>query len=283
MKVERRIFVVGAPRSGTTLIQRCLSNHPACFTTPETGFFRQLCGSRFWAQLALYGCVRPSRFKRAYRKLSERIGYGEGQNGATARQRHTLRTRRAVERFVELMDQAAIENEKKVWIEKTPTHYRFTSLIREFVPDSHVIHVVRDGRAVLGSLRARAVKWPDYFGHEYDLERALSNWNRAIQASYEQRFVDNVHFVSYEALASWPEEKVRALADSVGIGFDRAMLSNDVTNNIFHTGEGWKSGVKEPIQPSASRYDDLFNKDEKEKIVKGLDWHRYREILERAV
>ena len=39
MKVKERVFIVGVPRSGTTLIQSLLASHPQIETFPESHFF----------------------------------------------------------------------------------------------------------------------------------------------------------------------------------------------------------------------------------------------------
>ena len=42
--IEKRVFLVGCPRSGTTLLQSMLHAHPSIYSLPETKFFHVLIG-----------------------------------------------------------------------------------------------------------------------------------------------------------------------------------------------------------------------------------------------
>ena len=45
---KQRIFLVGCPRSGTTLLQSLLAAHPDITSFPESHFFRHLIDNRRW-------------------------------------------------------------------------------------------------------------------------------------------------------------------------------------------------------------------------------------------
>lgn len=44
----QRTFIVGCPRSGSTLMQAMLAHHPVVLILPETAFFECLCGHLEW-------------------------------------------------------------------------------------------------------------------------------------------------------------------------------------------------------------------------------------------
>src|SRR6185437_8839646 len=120
----QRIFIVGCPRSGTTLVQAMLARHPAVLTLPETAFFEQLCGDLKWR----WGDrdARPQR-----RRLRQRLGFAHKRartmlealqhrlSCEAARMPWPLRTESCARLFVGLVDSRAQAEGRTAWIEKT--------------------------------------------------------------------------------------------------------------------------------------------------------------------
>ena len=118
------VFVVGSPRSGTTLMQSFLSAHSR-FTSPdiETGFFRP---SVQWEKLDEI----VDDFSRSNPK--NKIGSSV----------------RAFEHFVN-----SFAKNRERFVEKTPQHiFNITFLLSAF-PNSRIIHMVRDPRDAYASAR----------------------------------------------------------------------------------------------------------------------------------
>lgn len=164
-----RIFVVGCSRSGTTIVQRILANHPTVLSFPETGFYRQLCGNRIWTQVAKLGWVRQSRFRRA-RDRTLRVLTHLSLPDPPGPTSPLARTSAASSWLIANLDAAATRQGCCAWVEKTPIHHRSGAVIARTIPDSRILHVLRDGREVTASMRDRAIKFPKQFGDQYPVE-----------------------------------------------------------------------------------------------------------------
>src|SRR3954447_13716800 len=146
------VFVVGCPRSGTTLLTLMLSSHSRLSIPPETRFllpvFRRV-GS--FGDLHLTpnrrrlarDVVRPRGTKFRHLRLDpdrvkKEIVAGRPTVGAALSTPYRL---------------YADERGKARWGDKRPTYFRNIALIRALFPDAQVVHVVRDPRDCVASLR----------------------------------------------------------------------------------------------------------------------------------
>jgi hypothetical protein len=205
------VFVVGCPRSGTTLLQRMLDNHPALAVINDSHFI----------PAALDGLIQagdlpltPAMISRArsFRSRSGktgffRLGLPDTVVDEAARRAGTYRG------FVtELYNEVARLHDKQLAGEKTPDYVRHIPLLHSLFPHARFLHVIRDGRSVALSLRewAAAGKGPARFelwAHEPVAMCALW-WRWQVgagrkdgpalgEASYRE--------VKYEELVSRPE------------------------------------------------------------------------------
>lgn len=277
----KRLFIVGCPRSGTTVVQRCLANHPEAVSFPETGFFRQLCGNRVWTRIAESGFARRSRTLRAFRRLEDKALPSGTAIPHMPSSAPIHRVKIAVNEFTRVLDEVAANNGHSLWVEKTPIHYRSTRVIHKYVPEVTIIHVIRDGRAVLASIRDRATKWPERFNKEYSVSWGIKEWNRAILRCEADLRKTGVHAIIYEDFVDAPEVTLESIARNLGIRYDAKMLSTEGGNTLFHAEEAWKSGALESIQAPESKFDRAFSNKEKKYIEKNLDWKTFEKIKKR--
>lgn len=136
----KHVFLVGCQRSGTSWLQLLLAQHPSVATTQETHLFNHY--------------LRPLRQRwEAFRNWPSAIGM---------RAIFTDEEFRALCRNFagSVMERIASTNPgATVVLEKTPDHVREASFILELFPEAYFIHLVRDPRSVVSSLRAAASSW----------------------------------------------------------------------------------------------------------------------------
>jgi hypothetical protein len=119
-------------------------------------------------------------------------------------------------------------------VDKTPSNVLGFSDLQHMLPDSPLIHLLRDGRDVVASLLAQS--WKDLdsgrpLPRTRDPRAAAAHWVRSVQAARSVapgRLIE----VRYEALVARPQQTLQALMDRLGIPFDPRMLQH---HTLAHT------------------------------------------------
>ena len=162
----KRIFLVGAPRSGTTILQSVLAAHPKITSFPETKFFHYLWSDRLKSKL-------PDRlYEFFYDEIARPDLYDRSEiykRGSTTNQ---------IEWFVGILDQLATEEGNNIWLEKTPEHVYFIQDILHYLPDAKFIHIIRNPLDVVASMR-KATSDPLHnavWGGEWTLQFCVDRW-----------------------------------------------------------------------------------------------------------
>jgi Sulfotransferase family len=210
-------FVVGVPRSGTTLLRLMLDAHPQLAIPAETHFFPELIER--WGELTddddapaevtrlITGHPRWPELGITEAQLRDRLGaLGE----LTLRQ--SLRA---------VGEAYALAAGKPRWGDKTPGYVTAMRLIQGVLPEARFVHVIRDGRDVAVSLAG--VGW----GPE-DAAAAAKLWSRRIRIARRQsaRLPPGTYTeVRYEDLVSDSSEVLERLCGLLELPFSEEMLS----------------------------------------------------------
>lgn len=147
MSARTTVFVVGAPRSGTTFLQNLLGAHPLVATSQETDLFDQF--------------VRPLR-ERWERQLPE--DPEEWQRWRHKGLPAVLTAPQFDELVADLVERVhaatmALKPGARVLVEKVPGYGRHGALILDCLPEAKFIHIVRDGRDVACSMLRASRGW----------------------------------------------------------------------------------------------------------------------------
>lgn len=260
----QRTFVVGCPRSGTTLVQAMLARHPGIFTLPETGFFPRMLGELDY-RMGDDG-ARPRR-----RTMARRLGltrrYGRHEfvalqqmllGNARASSRSPWLLDRCVERFIAMLDSLATEAGRSSWVEKTPQHLVYMPEIEHYVPGARFIHVIRPGMDVLASIVDAELRY-DNEAFTGGLTRWMRRWNRAVELHRSCLGLPNHHFIFLGDLVKDPIEEWQRLCAFLKLPL-HAELDHSCHQHIADLKtEPWKQGALSGLpRPSDSKADKLF-------------------------
>lgn len=237
--IKRRIFLVGCPRSGSTLLQSFMAAHPMIMSFPESHYFTHLFHP--WNRLRELGFA-SSNGRAQFKEFIRILGRDEMMKRLP---RTALLIRQYVDAFVGVLDDITIEKQKRIWVEKTPDHLRCAQVIEKYIPGSRFIHIVREGKDVVASLYEVSHRYPEYWDGPWTIERCIAAWNRALEETQRDLKRNNRMLVYYEQLVDQPEIVLRNVCNFLGVEFNHSMIENreSTAGNVILINEPWKKGV----------------------------------------
>jgi hypothetical protein len=231
------IFVVGTPRSGTTLTARILGNHPAIFMPGETHFIEDVYSRR--------DDLGDPADEHAREHIAERLATLYGRFNEPADQKRIDRLLESdgltvalsqAATYRDLFDvfmtrQMAAEGRRR-WGNQVPRDLFELDQLFSFYPEARVIACVRDLRDYLLSYRDRWKAGSAVPGDEerlrklYDPILTSMLWRSGMAAldTATKRYGEHIFVNRYEALVNDPINQVKAICAFVGEGFVPAML-----------------------------------------------------------
>jgi tetratricopeptide (TPR) repeat protein len=192
------VFVVGQPRTGTTLIERIVTSHSQVYSAGELRQFGT--------------CVRRlSDYKEAKRdsaKLAEQAATIDSKKLGKAYMATTAKFRGSLPRFVD----------------KLPPNYLYLPLILKALPNAKIIHLTRN--PMDASFASFKQLFADAYPHSYDQAEMARHHARYfhLMATWRERFGDRFFDISYEDTAQDLEPNARALIEFLELPWEDACL-----------------------------------------------------------
>ena len=229
-----RIFLVGMPRSGTTLLQTWVMSTGDVTSFPETHIFTQLSTHRsrakqalrnLWAWSNLYRLARRARFARWPRPFVT----GEGGTKEAMR----------------CLDATAQAAGHSAWLEKTPAHLHEIALIRAFVPGAKFLVLHRGAINTVASLEKAEAAWHPH-AHRGGFDAALARWlgDRGRIALLEDEGAPDTCIVTYEEIleeTAQTAQKLGAFLDIPADHFAALDTLQSEAGKVVLPEEAWKA------------------------------------------
>ena len=207
-------FVVGLTRSGTTLLRMMLDAHRELTIPPETHFVPDLIQAtrKSGDPYAMLEAITTNRT------------WGDFgiEDGEMLRRLQEIERGDAAAAVRAFFDAYAERQGKPRWGDKTPAYMLSVRRIGRTLPESRFIHLIRDGRDVSLSQRARALNEQPPPGEQ------AARWAKRIRKSREQALtLKGARYVEtrYEDLVRDPEATLRRICEFVDLPWDAGMLS----------------------------------------------------------
>ena len=239
----RPIFVVGCPRSGTTMLQLMLHAHRRIAIPPETRFLL----NAYWQRREFGDLSRAENRRRLAHWIVDRRGtrfQDLGLDGAEIVRRITDGPGTLGSALGTVFRAYADRFGKPRWGDKRPAYLQNLDVILRLFPDAQIINVVRDGRACVASLKE--MSW-----HRQDVYGTVAAWARAVdeaRRAARRLPAGQWHSLRYEDLVADPHTELAAICAYLGEEYDPAMANPsrvaDVAVPAFKT---WHRRTHEPV------------------------------------
>jgi len=194
---KRPIFIVGMPRSGTTLVEQIISSHHAVYGAGELTTLPTVVGPIARDHLTQNTNLSDSNF------LSIRQQYLD-----------------ALSRF---------DVPENVITDKLPLNFQYIGFILSAFPEAKIVHLKRDARATCWSIyknnfHQKAI----YYGNDIDDLAGFYGLYVELMDFWHQLFPDKIYDICYEDLTTNQEEETRKLLQYCELDWDENCLN-------FHT------------------------------------------------
>jgi hypothetical protein len=190
------IFILGMPRSGTTLLESLLGRHPQVASAGELIEF-----GKMWRQVAdVHGHA-----------IADEALVAADADFAEVGRRYLEQTRWRAQG-------------RAFYIDKLPPNFWLAGFIRKALPQARILHMVREPMELCFS-NWRAL-FGDSYAYSYDLDALADQHARyaTMMAHWHEDMPGTIHVVDYAALVADPEASLRAALAHLGLDFDPKLL-----------------------------------------------------------
>jgi tetratricopeptide (TPR) repeat protein len=195
------IFIVGLPRTGTTLTERIVSSHSQVESVGETLFLQMVL--RRESGIQSIENMTPAMIEAVAKKEIGLIAKGYLD---------TVRYRLG---------------DELMFIDKLPFNFLFLGFIAKAWPNARIIHLGRNPMDSCFSMYKQVFTWAYKFSYSLDglgqyyvaYDRMRNHWRALLKG----RMIE----IEYESLVTDPEGQTRILLDKLGLDFEQACLDFD--------------------------------------------------------
>ena len=222
---DRPVFVVGMPRSGTTLTEQIIATHPNAATVGESPWMNNLCRGLLPEHLS---SDRLDEIAATYLRETDTLLQRLGGNRKSKKAPPTLRV-----------------------VDKMPENYYFLPMIARSLPGAAIIHCTRDPRDTGLSC------FFQNFGTRLGWTRRLKTIAQQIGLYHAAMEIWREHLgveileSNYESLTGDPRPRVEAMLHHVGLPFDEACMAHHRNKATVQTAS--VDQVRNPIYTSSQQ------------------------------
>jgi len=222
---NRPIFIVGMPRSGTSLVEKILSSHSEVYGAGELDYFYSLAVEHFLRN--------PGH--RHFKPLDSCSNDTFEMLGKTYLEKINL-----------------LNSQTSRITDKLPFNFMMIGLIKIALPNAKIIHCVRDPRDTGLSIYKQNFSTGNYrFAYDLKTIAQFHNLYRALMQHWHDVLPGAIYDVEYERLTSNPESEIRKLLSACDLEWQDRCLDFDKTEGVVKTASFYQ--VRQPMYTSSVR------------------------------
>jgi len=224
-KSNKPIFIVGMPRSGTSLVEKIIASHSEVHGAGELDYIFTL-GTRLFLKKSLHYQFGP---------LAMYPSQAFEQFGKT---------------YLEKID--LLDSQCRRVTDKMPFNMMMIGLIKIALPNAKIIHCVRDARDTCLSIYKQNFTTGNY-RFAYDL-RAVAQFHKEYQLlmkHWHETIPGDIYDVSYESLTHDPGAEIGKLLQACDLEWQDECLNFDKSDGIVNTASAYQA--RQPMYKSSVR------------------------------
>jgi hypothetical protein len=231
------IFLVGAGRSGTTMLRLILNGHSQIRIPSEAWFIGDML-----QHLPLSGSLTKSHLKQACDLILSHDRWKDWNCPDDVLRKTVLEAGQVtLSELIDLLFRSCSRmGTKTIWGEKSPKHSYCVQKLHQVFPGARFIHLVRDGRDVCATMIKRG--W-----YEGSLRRCAMAWSGTVGAAFAAHAFGPERYlqVRFEDIVIRTEDVVRDICRFLDVAYEPQML--DYTAKVDQEIQVWERGIHEKL------------------------------------
>lgn len=240
-EIKKWIFIGGAPRSGTSLLQAIMNKHSECVSPPESHI------------LETFIYAATTKTIKDFSNREKLVGQLKKDKWI---HRLSIEPQQIVEQltpdapmmdiFKLYMMQYAAGFKKQTMVDGSPINIWFLKKLKEDFPGCYILHIVRDPRDVILSTMQADYNAKFNFPPFLIARQFMTGYRNAI--TFSPDYGDHYLKIYYEDLVTNPEKVIREICDTVKIDFQQSMMEfNKNSEKVYSSEETWKKNLAKPF------------------------------------
>lgn len=227
LDTEAPTFVIGMPRSGTTLVEQILASHSAVYGAGELNDMKFVAARS--QQLSQFDSPYPICLPGLKNEDYSVLGNG----------------------YLHRLRQMADDPKATRYIDKHPLNFQFVGLIYAMFPNARIIHTVRNPLdTCLSCFFQNFTKGQDYSFNLQSLAHFYNDYRRLME-HWETIYPGRIHTVRYEDMVENQEQETRRLLDFMGLEFEQGCIDFHETDRKVSTASFLQ--VRKPIYKTSRK------------------------------
>ena len=251
------IFLLGNPRSGTTMVRLMLTSHRAIGIPPESEFIVKLYSA--FGHISSFSSQQAQAFRAALSgepiNLAEQWEVSLDELIPSDRELIGMDYATVCASIYQSYQAAKGLPRTEMWGDKNNAYGQYVDLLASLFPKAKFIHLVRDGRAVLNSYRKLEVSADKKYAPllPQNASMVALRWRDAVERieRHLKRYApDRSISLRYEDVLADPEGQSRRLCDFLGLEYDPDMLEFHTKNaeqGLEPRSYSWKANTFQPL------------------------------------
>ncbi len=210
------IFILGMPRSGTSLIEHILSSHNNVYGGGELSFLKNIIDDKF---------LNNANIKSNIINYEKEI-FQDAQNNY-------------------ILKISQIDKSSKVFTDKSPLNFRYIGFIKKIFPNSKIINCKRNSLDICWS------NFKNFFGGSLPFTNNLidlANYNKIyedLMNFWEKKFPQQIYHLDYDKLINNSENEIKKILNFCELEWDENCLKHEKNTKAIKTASA--SQARQPI------------------------------------